>query len=622
MDSRILIQLYQDIIRRYPFSITGRPDPEKALADFFATFCRHPIIKERENILFIIALFAELQSLGLDTYSLERVANWQTKPLKDLLLFNYEGEYPDLVLSFYLALLRRVSGGKDVTATNIIADNVISDVDLRVKVTPFDEPSIHFIEREDVIEFRTPKKIFNEEFWDEERGCLRTGQVRRLLQSYLTGERPEENLIARSRRGDPHVFTIDRRENNVFERDDESGVSAIYTLLNKSALDATVAAYFDEFARLSRRVLKGRLRDGERSKDFTWIAIGGAFLAAYYDINLDYVLSVCNVSSKEYLTLGGLAVGSRRRAPLSMAERALFSIVSDHISANLSAQMAHDLFSVQFMKGKAKYILQNFATSSPEKDLWHVMQPGENTKELARSALRKFRRAKVARVISSASKKHMMSYLTKLTEEGGDFRQVREGYESAKKCMEFSARDLWDDLNVRGDKYRESGVEFILEPSRNEFGRTRLYGDYRWILKVVDVALGNLTPEVDRAFDRRHFEGSARVEVKVYFSGEQNTRLTKPAEGFVLRCVIEDNGIGCNVADVLAGGGYRSFFGGGETAGQSDKEVLNAHGNITIESRGLKLDFLRPKEKILSDFGASGEHEGTRVTLHLDCYIQ
>ena len=627
MDSKILIQLYQDIIRSYPFSITGRPNSEKALADFFARFCRHSIIKERENILFVIALFAELTSLRLDKTTLEQVISWQTKPLRNLLLFNYEGEYPDLILSFYLTLLHHVSGGKDITATNIIASNVIGDVDLRIKVTQFHQPSIHFIEREDVIEFRTPRRIFRKEFWDEQKGCLRTGEVRRILQNYLPDADLDTQLIARATSENPHVFVIDRGKVNAFERSDDAGQASypvMYEIFDRDALKETIDSYFDEFRRLSKRVLAGKIRDSEQNTELTWIAIGGAFLAAYYDINLDYVLSVCNVSSNEFNTLGGLAVGSKRNAPLSLAERALFSMISDHVSANLSAQMVHDLFAVQFMKGRAKHVLKKFAKNSAFKTLTHTNQPGENTKELAERALVAFNREKVGKILSSDTTKLIKNYLFRLKQPGivgDDYKLVRSGYERVKTGIEFSARDIWSYLSRKGDKYRSDGIEFILSPDGNTLSTARLYGDHYWIQNVLDTALGNSSRESDRAFDPGRFNGKAEIKAEIFFLDEGNNKSpTPPTEGpSTLYCVIEDNGIGCDVYEIPSrGGGYGPFFVSNSGGLKSYSHVLNAHGNILIESRGRKLSFLEPKIKSPSQFNA----DGTKVTLMLECVIE
>lgn len=629
-DSNTLVQLYEDLLRKYPFSITGRPDPEKKLADFFSAFCRHPIVKDRQNIVFIIALYAELESLNLENLTLDHVINWQTKPLKNLLLFNYEGEYPDLILSFYLTLLSHISGQKDITATNIIADSIRSDVDLRITFTQFREPSIHFIEREDVIEFRTPHKIFRAELWDDEKGCLKTGEVRRILQEYLPDGSVISRLIATSTREEPHVFEIDRTKRNLFEKVDASGkptFPAMGEIFDEEKLKETVNSYFDEFARLSKRVLAGKLRESDSIKNLTWIAVGGSFLSAYYDINLDYVLSVCNVSGDESFTLGGLAVGSKRSSRLSSDERGIFSIVSDHISANLSAQMAHDLFTRQFLKGKAPYVLHKFANHKSFRTLTHPKVGTEQTADLAQTAYNAYRRYDVRKVLSSSTADKVTNYLYKLRkptqEREKDYEGIRNGYEEIKTAIRLSAKDLWEYLDSKREGFKQNGIDFTLlptDPYESDLSNTCMYADYDWIQKVLEIALNNSCREKNKAFDPDRFDSKAEIKVKIFFLDSQKTeRLTTPEKGpSVLHCVIQDNGIGCNVYEIPArGSSYGLFFDGAQSDSQRYREVLNAHGNLTIASRGWKLDFLRPNEKISSDIEDSAG-EGTQVTLMLN----
>jgi hypothetical protein len=137
---------------------------------------------------------------------------------------------------------------------------------------------------------------------------------------------------------------------------------------------------------------------------------------------------------------------------------------------------------------------------------------------------------------------------------------------------------------------------------------------------VLDTALGNSSRERDRAFDPKRFNGKAEIKAEIFFLDEGNNKtIIPPTEGpSTLYCVIEDNGIGCDVDEIPGrGGGYGPFFVSNSTGLKSYGHVLNAHGNILIESRGRKLSFLEPNIKSPSQFNA----DGTRVTLMLECVI-
>lgn len=624
MDPKTVIQLYQDLLRKYPFSITGRPDPEKKLARFFSDVCQHPMIKERENIVFIYGLYAELEALHHDGLAVEKIVNWKTKPLKDVLLFNYEGEYPDLVLSFYLTLLSTLAGANDITAVNVIADNVRSDIDLRITATSFERPSIHFIERDDVLEFRTPCSIFKKELWDD-KGHLKTATVRRILQSFLPPSGTiEQHLMATSNRKDPHLFKIDREKENIFFKRDATGAvtsSAVNEIFEQEQLDQTIDYYKDEFGRLSRRVLAGRLKSDLRIEDVSnliSIAIGGTFLAAYYDVNLDYVLSVCNVDRQTSNTLGGLAVGTKKKTPLTAGERALFSIISDHISANLAAQMAHQMFETQFWRGKANQILRRVAGDGTHfHTLLETVREGELPGQIAQQARETFNKENAVKVLSRKTASTITEYFSRLEQEDDEARQ---SFLKVKDVIYFEAPTLWEYLSKEKANLESIGVTVIMEPCKGtELCSRRLFADYRWLRDVLKIPLGNLTKERNKAFCAESFDDKANpvVKISVFFLDENNVRKYQflPDEiGSIksLNCVIEDNGIGCDVLHIpTRGGGYEELF------REDYRNVLNAHGKITIESREKALDFFSPNKGFSSEF-----KDGTRVSFTLNLQVQ
>jgi hypothetical protein len=190
--------------------------------------------------------------------------------------------------------------------------------------------------------------------------------------------------------------------------------------------------------------------------------------------------------------------------------------------------------------------------------------------------------------------------------------------------MRFSALDLWEHLNSSGEQYRRDEIEFSLvplDPYGSNLSNTCIYADYNWIQKIVEIALKNSCREKNKAFDPEKFTKKAEIKVKIFFlDGQNNERLTPPEKGpSLLHCVIQDNGIGCNVYEIPARrSSYGGFFKEASDDGQQYRDVLNAHGRLTIESRRWKLDFLQPNEKISSDFNDYGTEHGTRVTLTLN----
>lgn len=610
----IIARLYYDLLQKYPFSITGYPDANERLSQFFYNVSQHPIIKERDNIIFIIGLFASLESLNLENLSLDHVINWQTKPLKELYLVNYEGEYPDLILSFYLTLLSQFAGGRSITATNIIADNVRGNIGIRIKLTAFSHPSIHFIERDNVIEFRTPSIIFQPELWDKDLDCLQSGMVRRILQGYLKGQSPESCLIATSNRNNPHIFTIDRNQQNIFESSKnpsvDDGLFAQTEIFQIEKIEEIKNDYFADLKLLSKSVLAGRFKselNAEEMENLISMALAGSFMAAYYDIDLDYVLSNCNVSLNEYFTLGGFAVGTSKHNPLTTEERALLSIISDHISANLSAQMAHDMFSIQFLKGTATYVLKKFAENGTKfHELIELESDDQDSVELAKESLHKYEELKVKRVISQQTAEEIEQYLNNLILKK---ENEREKYSQISKLISFSAQDLWSYVSRLKKDVKVENAKVFPE-KKSHLSAQKAYGDFRWIKDIIKTAVNNLN-EI-KAFNSEGMnDRKPEISINIHFLKDKGQSYQPDQDqNQTLVCEIEDNGVGCDVFEIVQRhGGWGEFLNG------TYSEVLNAHGNIVIESNGKKLDFLRPSNKKLA---SNFRGQGTKVTLSIE----
>jgi hypothetical protein len=593
----LIQRIYYDLLRKYPFSITGYPDASERLSQFFSEFTNHPIIKNRDNITFIIGLYAELESLDLKELNLHHVINWQTKPLSELYLINYDGEYPDLVLSYYLTLLSEFSNDKNVTATNIIADNVRGAVDIRIKLTSYTHASIHFIERENVIEFRTPLDIFESSLWDSDNNCLKTAAVRRILQKYIPPETPlQSSLIATASRRKPLVYTIDRSKPNVFLERGPSGPvheSSVLQIFCGDRLEEAKKDYAKELSHLGNGVLAGRFKSDlseVEKKNIVSMALAGSFMAAYYDVNLDYILSVCNVSNDTFFTLGGLAVGSKRRQPLTTSDRAVLSIISDSISTRLSAQMIHDMFNRQFLKGQATNKVKALAKSGTSfHKLIEKPSPVGEAKNVARLAQQEFLNKRVSHVISDGTTKLIKEYLNDVENDKPD---IRAKYQEVSNLISFSSSDLWKFVSAQIKTLKDQLlVEATLKPSRaSDLSMTKLFADYRWICRVIETAFENLNNS--KAFPSEGMNGrSAKVDVEIFFIDASGQQTNKPLNGnprdHVLCCNISDNGVGFDVFCLPhRGGGWSVFL--------DDSETLNAHGELTIESRGKTLDFLKP----------------------------
>jgi hypothetical protein len=73
--------------------------------------------------------------------------------------------------------------------------------------------------------------------------------------------------------------------------------------------------------------------------DILAVAYSASLFCYFFDCSFEYFISVSNVSLGKKYSLGSIAVGIKNGAELSFDERAMFSIISNHIASNLSAQI-------------------------------------------------------------------------------------------------------------------------------------------------------------------------------------------------------------------------------------------------------------------------------------------
>jgi hypothetical protein len=603
-DIEIIVPLYQDLLRRYPFSITGYKDYEQKLSDFFVSFCRHPIVRTQDNIKFIIGLFAELEPMQLEKVEeeIDRIVTWRTSPLRNLLFFNYEGEYPDLILSYYLTLLSELYG-KEITAVNTLADTIRGDVDVKIGLTESEEPSVDFIERQDTLEFRTPKRVIKDNLFDS-KGILRKQEIINTLYKYLKPGIPvEASLLVNIDPNNPHIFRIDRSRGIAFKFTDAQGnvQSATSEIFDEHSLNEIKNLYLKKLEYANKRILRRKLKNNLTDDDLkrlASLAIAGAFFAAYFEVDLDYIMSICNVSQDECFTLGGLAIGAKKASPLSLAQRSFFGLISDHVSAVLAAQMIHEWFAKTFFREKAHKILSEIdKPGSAFHQLLETQERNEPTVFKAQQALDSFIQGKARAVLSLDTAKLIQDYFSALI--NGNLMK-RLDFKNEKESIEFSAYELRSFLESQVSTFNQ--FKFIFDPKeKEELSRTRLHADYRWIKETIMISLQNLPKS-----------GAQTVTLKIYFRSPNDSICYNPTSGddiIHLVCEIVDDGLGFDVSEIRSRqGGYKAFFDG------THESVLNAHGNVFIESRGRRFDFLT---RLVTEVKGNNP-TGTKVLIYIN----
>jgi hypothetical protein len=604
-----IASVYEKTLRSYHFSLAGYADYERRLTEFLDLVFKDPQLCPEDEIEFLLAVFAELDPGKPDVATPESLAFavdlWKTKPLQEILFFcKHVRSNHALVLSFYLSLLNELSEGKATSAVNTFSKFIRKDIDVRVMVTNERRPNI---KTEDyLVSLCTPRWVFKPHLFDSGSIFLNQEIVERTLQDAISQANGGTHKL---------VFVTQQSDNkNIFRRTPDGKIaltslpSAI--LLDTQMLDQVRREYHIQFRNPAFSSALGIPTIPEDCcKAFFAIAIAGAFFASYYHVILEYVLSVCKVLDHEMFTLGGLGVGSkprkRKQNGLDTQRRAVFSFLSDHVAANLSAQMFHDWFEMGRFAGKAHSIMSSIdSPGKPFHQLLEQKSANEPTAQYAQEALEAIENSRLDRVLSATTLDAVKKYFLELKD---GFKETRQNFHSTKKKVETSPRELWQALKSLAEGMEIPNVAFVWCDQPTSIAR--LHIDVEWVALTFKTALQNLT--ADKAFDpTRGFAGSAMARIEIGFSTPGSNALQElipqNAASASLRIVLHDNGVGCDVA-TMSSGGTRGF---GRWLNREFTHVLNSHGDVWIESRGRKLSFRNQQ-----DITDSEIKEGTRFTI-------
>jgi hypothetical protein len=311
---------------------------------------------------------------------------------------------------------------------------------------------------------------------------------------------------------------------------------------------------------------------------------------------LEYVLSVCKVANNTFFTLGGLGIG--RKDGLEDHQRALFSIVSDHVAANLSAQMLHNVADIHLYTGRANEILSKIDNApSAFHSLLEVPNSEENINSLLNAANEQIRTARLEKILSKETYMKLNSYFSLLAKNG---KRSKTDHEDSKKAIQCSPLELKQHIQAIMD-IPESLKGYNCNFTDRDYSIMRLNFDVSWIYSTIEVIFQNI---VNHAFNTSI--GNPSVVIDIGFLDAESGTISPTRNNnnpFVIK--ISDNGVGCDIENISnRGGSYKPYFNG------YYKYVLNSHGDILIESKRKKISFRPP-----TSCSKSAVNEGTSVSI-------
>ena len=314
--------LHRQLLKRFNFSIGGYSNPEKEVSNFFYKLCKNELIYQNESIRLLMFGFAQLSVNNINEIDLDK---WKTKPLSKFNYFDYSSGYAEVLLSLYIHCLNEICGNK--RATNIISDNIRRDINLRVSIDG-DGQNFHFREnkRLEALEIVVPRNIFNK---DAEHLDINSFRDKR------GGE--IKNFVSRDEEFE-HEYKIDVGAQNEYKNCYEE-LAAKVLKVKPRKFKESINSYLPCPA-IQEKIKNNTLRNPKADlAEILAVAYSASLFCYFFDCSMEYFVSVSNVSGDKKYSLGSIAIGVKNGAELSFDERAMISIISNHIASNLSAQI-------------------------------------------------------------------------------------------------------------------------------------------------------------------------------------------------------------------------------------------------------------------------------------------
>lgn len=320
-----MLILYRQLLKDFNFSIGGYSNPEKEVSDFFYKLCKNELVYKNKSISLLMFGFAQLQGKDLTEINLE---NWETRPLSKFNYFDYLSGYPEILLSLYIYSLNELCEKK--RATNIISENFRRDVNLRVLIDK-NEKSFLFKEnkRLDALEIIVPGCLFHDNAlmtdinsFSDENGVL------------------IKNFVKQDDEFD-HEYIIETSTQLEFEECYNNLAKKIFKIHPKE-FSKNINNYLPNNIIQNKIKQKTLNNPNARLDEILAVAYSASLFCFFFDCSVEYFVSVSNATSEKKYSLGSLAVGVKNGNDLSFDERSMFSIISNHIASNLSAQIVFE----------------------------------------------------------------------------------------------------------------------------------------------------------------------------------------------------------------------------------------------------------------------------------------
>jgi len=335
------------LLRKLPFSIRGYNDAQEEVDDFFYKLCEDEIIKRKPHISFVSYSYAKLNDIN----------SWKTSSFSPVFFFHaLKEKYSLLSLNLYY-FIRRSLFAQDKSKNEWWTDNVaislsrlfIKDIGFRVAYRKNKNWHISYLQGKRTLSIEIPLERVIQGPKDEDKRA----KFKKALSQFLA------NVLKKLESKSTYELPIAKKKSSTYyksskEFDESLVIFEELTEFRKvfkeeeelKSLKKELFLALKHFHRHNPGVFS-ETNFNQNLNNWVELFFQVLLISLIYDCWVEYFPSVCGIveeeESREYRNLGGIILGYQYEDEISLDERAVFRLISDRISAVVSAQTIFEM---------------------------------------------------------------------------------------------------------------------------------------------------------------------------------------------------------------------------------------------------------------------------------------
>lgn len=546
----LLESIYNDVIRKLNFSVTGHSDFEDELYDFYNRFAESAIFKQNHDIRFLIGSVCKLH----DPFE------WKVAPYDTLFFKAYFDVHKETALSFYFFILQKLGTellkDNNINASLLIAESFSKHVNLRVSLVDYLNPFCKNDDRISVFDIKIPEKIFKAKIRE---------QIPEFRDFVFKGLKPSDGI-------DNKIIRQDKGKRNRLYKKYEVTDLTQYEKLYEEIFDnkETKRVYNSLVETLKNRYHYLTVSDDEiHYKRMAVAAIGISFVCLYFNVSLEYFTGIAKVKisgkyKTDYRNLGGIVVGYPRSKPISRTERTLLNLVADKITSVIAGQILSKSIEKDSQIGKSFGFIKKF--NEDYNSLFHNTGINDDKKLLIDKAFSDLKNNGFKEIFSKKTFETIEKYLgefpydpTKISDYISDKSRI------VKDNLKLKIKEIYARLN------KKDNVKNCITAGKQNFV---LHSDTQWLLEVLDHSIHN---------SMEH--GNAKnINLSLNCYNADGSESTTCSGSQYIEFVLVDDGKGCDLSQV---DDSSSFI--GKLSSEECNSVINGLGSVTMLSGNTEL---------------------------------